>query len=118
LRLPVPRHALQGSYHSAKSRPAQVVVLQFGSVPAATRYFRGFTRMLRACDRADGPGGVRVEPTRVRSESFLGRRHYVGARTWWEVDVRVGARVGVLLASDTIADQPAVARVLARAIRR
>ncbi len=114
--LPVPRHALQGSYHGPGARPAQVVVLDFASQAAAADYFDGFTAMLTACRAPDGPAGLVVHVTTRAATSYIGTRTYLPTQVWSEVDVRAGRRVAVLLSSVRIAQGRALAIDLRRAV--
>lgn len=114
--LPVPEHALQGSYLSASAKPAQVVVLQFGSVTDATNYFRGLRAMLLACVRPDGPTGVSFTATTSGPTFLVGARDYGQGGQWAEVDVRDGDRVAVLLSSAAIPRPGAVVPTLQTAI--
>ncbi len=96
--LPTPGFALQGSYRSRVGAPAQAIVMQFGTPEAAARYFAGLESMLTGCTTADGPAGIVVRTDTATPTSFTGLRTYAGHETWREHDVRVGARVTVILA--------------------
>jgi len=111
--LPVPTHALQGSYRSvATDDPARVVVLQFSSSREARGYFVGLTTLLDGCDEADGPAGLVVRKLATQPTYNLGDRHYGNAGRWSEVDVLAGDRVAVLLSSRPIGDERAAVRAL------
>lgn len=116
LALPVPDHALQGSYHSASAKPAQVVVLQFGSTADAATYFSGLRAMLLACVRPDGPTGVSFTATTSGPSFLVGARHYGQGGAWSEVDVRAADRVAVLLSSAAIPRPRGVVPTLQAAI--
>ncbi len=114
--LPVPVHALQGSYHGPRAEPAQVVVLDFGSQAAAVAYFGGLTAMLAHCRAPDGPGGLVVHVTARAASTYVGTRTYLPSEVWSEVDVREGKRVAVLLSSVPIRQRAGVAVDLGRAV--
>jgi hypothetical protein len=99
--LPVPRHALQGSYRNAHGGPATVLVLRFGSASDASSYFIGYGARMRACGapRDASYQGLAVVPLWTTSDAAATVRRYTGAETFVEVAVRRGASVALLASS-------------------
>lgn len=112
LTLPVPTHALQGSYRAVRGASAHALVLQFGSTRQARHYFAGLTTLLEGCDRADGVAGLVVSKLDSQPTHNAGVRRYGDATRWSELDVQAGDRVAVLVSSRPVGDEQAAVRAL------
>jgi hypothetical protein len=115
--LPVPKHALEGTYRGLADAPGVALVLDYGSPAKASAFLKGMATIARACyppAKAVGDGDpltVVVEPVRLGARTVLDRRreYGVGASPWlWsEMVVQYGSRVGLLiLATRPSADEP------------
>ncbi len=120
--LPVPKHALEGTYRGPGDAPGVALVLDFASTAKASAFVGGMATIARACYAPskkvgnDDPLTVVVEPVRLGARTVLDRRreYGVGATPWlWsEMVVQHGARVGLLiLATAPSADQPNLDRL-------
>ncbi|MFC0623030.1 hypothetical protein [Kribbella deserti] len=94
--MPVPAHALQGSYRNAKGAPATALLLRFGKPEQAAAYFQGYGLRMRAC----GKGQLTVQPQWEEQSAAAAIRRYAGGESFMEVSVVQGSSVG-LLASAT-----------------
>jgi hypothetical protein len=115
--LPVPKHALEGTYRGPGDAPGVALVLDYGSQSKAAAFLSGMGTIARACyapSKAvgkDDPLTVVVDPVRLGARTVLDRRreYGVGASPWlWsEMVVQYGSRVGLLiLATAPSADEP------------
>lgn len=93
--LPVPEHALQGSYRNRAAAPATVLALRFGSAAQATSYLTGYADRMRACG-ASGSADLTVQPLWSGDDAVASLRRYAGAETYVEVVVRAGSTVALL----------------------
>jgi hypothetical protein len=120
--LPVPKHALEGTYRGPRDAPGVALVLDFANQGKATAFLAGMAKIARDCPAPakkvgpDDPLTVVVEPVRLGARTVLDRRreYGVGASEWvWsEMVVQHGARVGLLiLASSPSAERPDLNRL-------
>lgn len=93
--LPVPEHALQGTYRNRAAAPATVLALRFGSGEQATSYLTGYATRMKACG-SSGSGTLTVQPLWSGDEAVASLRRYTGAETYVEVVVRAGSTVALL----------------------
>jgi hypothetical protein len=92
--LPVPDHALQGSYRNRAGAPATVLALRFGSAAQATSYLTGYAARMRDCGASGSD--LTVQPLWSGDDAVASLRHYAGAETYAEVVVRAGSTVALL----------------------
>ena len=92
--LPVPEHALQGSYRNRAAAPATVLALRFGTAAQATTYLTGYADRMRACGASGSD--LTVQPLWAGDDVVASLRHYAGAETYAEVVVRAGSTVALL----------------------
>lgn len=93
-RLPVPEAALEVSYGHPDGTPAVGLLLEFGDVAAATRFFQLRADAMRAC--ADRPGAqAEIDVLRDRPLTFVAVRdeRVGGTPVWTEGVSREGRRV-------------------------
>jgi hypothetical protein len=120
--LPVPKHALEGTYRGPGNAPGVALVLDYGSQAKAGAFLTAMAKIARACHPparkvgGDDPLTVVVEPVRLGARTVLDRRreYGVGASPWvWsEMVVQHGSRVGLLLlATAPSADEPDLNRL-------
>ncbi|MEP6759891.1 MAG: hypothetical protein ABJA93_00815 [Sporichthyaceae bacterium] len=130
--LPVPKHALEGTYRGPGDAPGVALVLDYSSEAKASALVTGMGTIARACYApskrvgSDDPLTVVVEPVRLGARTVLDRRREYGAGSspwlWSEMVVQLGSRVGLLiLATSPSAQEPDLNRlseVLRTAISR
>jgi hypothetical protein len=105
--LPVPKHALEGTYRGPHDGPGVALVLDFASDNKASAFLAGMTQIARDCPAPaakvgrDDPLTVVIEPVRLGSRTVLDRRREFGAGAsewlWSEMVVQYGSRVGLLI---------------------
>ena len=95
--LPVPAHALQGSYRTARATPATALVLRFGDSEKATAYYRGYQARMNACGN-DASAQLAVQPLWSQDTAAASVRRYAGAEAFVEASVVQGATVALLAA--------------------
>lgn len=94
--LPVPQHALQGSYRNAKSEPATVLLLRFDGPENAKSYYQGYQARMTAC--GTGSGGLSVEGLWSEDAAAASVRRYDGDASFVEVSALQGSTVALLAA--------------------
>ena len=115
--LPVPKHALEGTYRGPGDAPGVALVLDYSTTAKASAFVAGMADIARACYAPsekvgkNDPLTVVVKPVRLGARTVLDRRreYGVGASPWlWsEMVVQYGSRVGLLiLATRPSADEP------------
>lgn len=120
--LPVPKHALEGTYRGPGDAPGVALVLDYGTSDKASAFVAGMATIARSCyapSRKVGkndPLTVVVEPVRLGARTVLDRRREYGVGSspwlWSEMVVQHGSRVGLLiLATSPSADQPDLNRL-------
>ncbi|WP_132187334.1 MULTISPECIES: hypothetical protein [Kribbella] len=95
--LPVPQHALQGSYRTSRATPATALVLRFGDADKATTYYRGYQARMTACGN-DANAQLAVQSLWSEDTAAASVRRYAGAEAFVEVSVVQGATVALLAA--------------------
>jgi hypothetical protein len=99
--LPVPLHALQGSYRTAADLPATALVLRFADSAKASAYYAGYQARMKAC----GEGGGLSVKSLWSSESAAGSvRRYAAAEAYVEISVVRGSTVALLAAESAQPD--------------
>jgi hypothetical protein len=93
--LPVPEHALQGTYRNRAAAPATVLALRFDSGEQATSYLTGYAARMRACG-SSGSASLVVQPLWSGDDAVASLRRHTGAETYVEVVVRAGSTVALL----------------------
>jgi hypothetical protein len=91
--LPVPLHALQGSYRTGANQPANALLLRFADATKAKAYFTGYQARMKAC--GDG-GDLAVRPLWSTETAAGAVRRYVGADAFVEVSLVQGSTVALL----------------------
>lgn len=91
--LPVPKHALQGSYRTAANKPATVLVLRFADADQASGYFGGYQARMAACG---DKGELQVKQLWSEKEAAASVRSYVGAEAFVELSALKGSTVALL----------------------
>ncbi len=99
--LPVPQHALQGSYRNPRGGPAQLLVLRFASADQAASYFSGYQARMKACGSSGAAQGLSVQSSWSTPEAAAAVRKYTGAETFTEISVVRGASVALLATATT-----------------
>jgi hypothetical protein len=99
--LPVPQHALQGSYRNQRGGPAQVLVLRFANADEASAYFTGYQARMKACGSSGAAQGLTVRSSWSRPDSAAAVRSYAGAETFTEISAVRGATVALLATTTT-----------------
>ncbi len=91
--LPVPLHALQGSYRTGTNQPANALLLRFADATKAKAYFTGYQARIKAC----GDGGDLAVQSLWSTETAAGAvRRYAGADAFVEVSLVQGSTVALL----------------------
>jgi hypothetical protein len=91
--LPVPLHALQGSYRTAADQPANALLLRFADAAKATAYFTGYQARMKGCGDS---GGLAVQSLWSTATAAAAVRRYAGADAYVEVSVLHGSTVALL----------------------
>lgn len=94
--LPVPQHALQGSYRTSRSEPATVLLLRFDGPGSAKSYYQGYQARMTACGTGDG--GLAVERLWAEDTSAASVRRYDADASFVEVSALQGSTVALLAA--------------------
>jgi hypothetical protein len=102
--LPVPHHALQGSYRTAAGKSATVLVLRFADAGRASAYYGGYQARMTACG---DKGNLQVKQLWSSTEAVASIRSYEDAEAFVEVSTLKGSTVALLAQSSTTADQQA-----------
>ncbi|HEU4947775.1 MAG TPA: hypothetical protein VFT31_11530 [Kribbella sp.] len=97
--LPVPEHALQGSYRTAGNGPATVLLLRFGEPEKASSYYKGYQARMSACGA--GAAGLMVDRLWSEDAAAASVRRYTGAEVYVEVSVLRGSTVALLAAESS-----------------
>lgn len=93
---PDPTSALEGSYAQGKHGSGIGLVLEFGRVEQAQRYYRRYVQQIRACRDPAGPLVARIVPS---SLGLIDRRSYPDG-DWLEVGAIHGTRLTLVLLTD------------------
>jgi hypothetical protein len=120
--LPVPKHALEGTYRGPGDAPGVALVLDYSTSAKAAAFVAGMADIARVCYAPstkvgkNDPLTVVVEPVRLGARTVLDRRREYGVGSspwlWSEMVVQHGSRVGLLiLATTPSADQPDLNRL-------
>jgi hypothetical protein len=113
--LPVPAHALQGSYRTAAGKPATVLVLRFADTARASAYYSGYQTRMAACGTK---GNLQVKQLWSSPDAVASVRSYEDAEAFVEVSTLKGSTVALLAqASTTPAAQTAWARSVVPALQ-
>jgi hypothetical protein len=91
--LPVPLHALQGSYRTGADQPANALLLRFADAAKATAYFAGYQARMKGCGDS---GGLAVQSLWSTGTAAAAVRRYAGAEAYVEVSVVRGSTVALL----------------------
>ncbi|NEA31310.1 hypothetical protein [Streptomyces sp. SID13031] len=102
--LPVPEHALQGSYLTGAGKPATVLVLRFADAGRAKGYYGGYQARMAACG---AKGSLQVKQLWSSSEAAASVRSYEDAESFVEVSALKGSTVALLAQSSTTPDTQA-----------
>jgi hypothetical protein len=100
--LPVPEHALEGSYRTAIGGSATVLLLRFSEAGKASSYYQGYQARMTACGA--GTEGLAVERLWSDQSAAASVRRYAGAETFVEVSALQGATVALLAAESAEPD--------------
>ena len=96
--MPVPSHALQGSYRNPQGLPAHALVLRFASSAQAATYFARYNALMKRCAPVRGAElGVSTLWSRDGATAFV--RSYAQQGRFAEVAVVSGASVGLVATS-------------------
>jgi hypothetical protein len=102
--LPVPQHALAGSYRTADALPATALLLRFTNSANAKAYYDGYRRRMSSC----GTGGdLSVKPLWSGDNAAAAVRAYTGAESYVDISIVHGSTVGLLAAQSARADDQA-----------
>jgi hypothetical protein len=91
--LPVPLHALQGSYRTGTDQPANALLLRFADAAKATAYFTGYQARMKGCGDS---GGLAVQSLWFTDTAAAAVRRYAAADAYVEVSVVRGSTVALL----------------------
>ncbi|MDX6238589.1 MAG: hypothetical protein QOG10_3404 [Kribbellaceae bacterium] len=100
--LPVPEHALQGSYRTPSGGPATVLVLRFSQAGKASSYYRGYQARMTACGA--GTEGLAVQRLWSKQSTAASVRRYAGEGAYVEVSALQGSTVALLAAKSAKPD--------------
>jgi hypothetical protein len=115
--LPVPLHALQGSYRTADGKAATTLVLRFTDPTRASAYYSGYQARMSACGSTAG-AQLAVQRLWAEDASVASVRRYAEAAAFVEVSVLTGSTVALLAAeSADPANQADWARSVVPALR-
>lgn len=113
--LPVARHALEATYRGVDGDAAVAVVLDYPSPRSATLLLTRLAGLVSRCSppapgEPAGPGRTVAEVRRASDSVLVDVRREVGTQalpgTFYELGVRSGARVGLLLVQRGPGDPP------------
>lgn len=96
--LPVPKHALQGSYRTGAGTPATVLVLRFADAGQAEGYYGGYQARMTACG---DKGNLQVKQLWTSADAVAAVRSYEAAESFVEVSTLKGSTVALLAQSST-----------------
>ncbi|GAA1613789.1 hypothetical protein GCM10009789_79950 [Kribbella sancticallisti] len=91
--LPVPEHALQGTYRTGSGQPATVLVLRFADAAKASGYYGGYQSRMKGCGVK---GSLKVEELWSEKQAAASVRSYEDAESYVEVSVARGSTVALL----------------------
>jgi hypothetical protein len=91
--LPIPLHALQGSYRTGADQPANALLLRFANATKAMAYFSGYHARMKACGDS---GGLTVQLLWSTDTTAAAVRRYAAAEAYVEVSVVRGSTVALL----------------------
>jgi hypothetical protein len=100
--LPVPEHALQGSYLTAGGGSATVLVLRFSEAGKASSYYQGYQARMTACGA--GTEGLAVQRLWSEQSTAASVRRYADAGAFVEVSALQGSTVALLAAESAKPD--------------
>ncbi|WBQ03598.1 hypothetical protein [Kribbella sp. CA-293567] len=113
--LPVPKHALQGSYRTGAGQPATVLVLRFTDAGQAAGYYGGYQTRMTACGTK---GSLQVKQLWSTPDAVASIRAYEGAEAFVELSTVKGSTVALLAQASATPDaQAAWARSVVPALR-
>lgn len=95
--LPVPLHALQGSYRTDKDKPATALVLRFADSGKASAYYLGYQARMTACGTA-ADAMLAVNNLWSDQTAAASVRRYAEGAAFTEVSVTRGSTVALLAA--------------------
>lgn len=101
--LPVPEHALQGSYRTASGGSATVLVLRFSEAGKASSYYQGYQARMTACGA--GTDGLAVQRLWSEQSTAASVRRYAGEGAFVEVSALQGSTFAVLGAQSAKPDE-------------
>lgn len=102
--LPVPAHALAGSYRTADALPATALLLRFTDSERAGKYFAGYQTRMKAC----GTGGdLSVKQLWSNDTAAAAVRSYAGAESYLDLSVLRGSTVALLATTSAAPEQQA-----------
>lgn len=113
--LPLARHALEATYRDKDGDAAVAVVLDYPSPREATLLLTGLADLVSRCTpltavEPAGPGRTVAEVRRASDRVLVDVRHEVGTQavpgTFYELGVRTGSRVGLLIVQRGPGDPP------------
>lgn len=91
--LPVPQHALAGTYRTADALPATALLLRFANSTNAKAYYDGYHARMTAC----GTGGdLSVKQLWSDDTATAATRTYAGAESYVDISTLQGATVALL----------------------
>lgn len=96
--LPVPQHALQGTYRTAAGKSATVLVLRFADAARASGYYSGYQARMTACGEK---GNLQVKQLWSSPDAVASVRSYEEAEAFVEVSTLKGSTVALLAQSST-----------------
>jgi hypothetical protein len=100
--LPVPEHALEGSYLTASGGSATVLVLRFSEAGKASSYYQGYQARMTACGA--GTAGLVVQRLWSEQSTAASVRRYAGEGPYVEVSALQGTTVALLAAQSAKPD--------------
>ena len=113
--LPVPQHALQGTYRTAAGKSATVLVLRFADAARASGYYSGYQARMTACGEK---GNLQVKQLWSSPDAVASVRSYEEAEAFVEVSTLKGSTVALLAQSSTTpSKQAAWARSVVSALQ-
>ncbi|MGW6200893.1 hypothetical protein ACWF0M_32430 [Kribbella sp. NPDC055110] len=100
--LPVPAHALTGSYRTAEAQPATALLLRFDTSAQAQTYYSGYNHRMKAC----GSGGdLSVEQLWATTTATAAVRAYAAAESYVDLSVVRGSTVALLATTSAQPDK-------------
>ncbi|MEU4195233.1 hypothetical protein AB0E69_25265 [Kribbella sp. NPDC026611] len=99
--LPVPAHALTGTYRTADNLPATALLLRFARAAQAQTYYSGYQTRMKAC----GAGGdLSVKQLWTNDTAAAAVRSYAGAESYVDISVVKGSTVALVATASAQAD--------------